>query len=117
MCRLNALQALELSNASFTGPVSLNASGFSSLKSFTAFNNKLTGPLPTALPVNLTTLGVGGNQINGTLPAYNSSTLGTFQVRNQLSLGSFRPLPHSCCVRSCIESREKHVCGYLGAGK
>lgn len=84
---LSALQSLELSNASFTGPINLNASGFQSLKSFTAFNNKLEGPLPTALPVNLTTLGVGGNQINGTLPAYNSSTLGTFQVNNNLLTG------------------------------
>jgi hypothetical protein len=82
LSNLGALQSLELSNSSFSGsiPASFNSSSFKSLLSFTAFGNKLSGPLPTSLPPALTTLGLGSNQLNGTLPAYNSSTLSYLQV-------------------------------------
>ena len=82
LCRLTALTSLDISNSSFSGPLptSFNSSTSPNLKSFTAFGNKLTGPLPTSVPANLTTLGLGNNQLNGTLPSYNSSSLSYIQV-------------------------------------
>lgn len=108
VCRLSALQALELSNSSFSGPLTFNTSGYASLLSFTAFANKLSGPLPTTLPANLTTLGVGQNQLNGTLPAYNSSTLSTLQAGFSMHDQSAR-----ACELAC--SRSFVVCELEGA--
>lgn len=82
LCRLTALQSIDISNSSFSGslPATFNSTSSPNLRSFTAFGNNLTGPLPASLPANLTTLGLGQNQLNGTLPAYNSSVLSTLQV-------------------------------------
>lgn len=81
---LTALKSLDISNSSFSGslPASFNSTTSPALTSFTAFGNKLTGPLPTSVPANLTTLGLGNNQLNGTLPAYESSSLSYIQVNN-----------------------------------
>ncbi len=88
-CSLTALQSLDLSNSSFSGsiPASFNSPTSPSLLSYTAFANDITGPLPASLPANLTTFGLGDNKLNGTLPSYTSSALGTFQVN--LSLVAF----------------------------
>lgn len=80
VCRLNALTSIDVHSSGFTGSIPLSAQGYPSLVSFVASGNDLTGTLPASIPANLTTLNVGDNMLNGTLPTYNSTTLGTFQV-------------------------------------
>jgi len=82
MCRLTALASIDISKCSFSGPLpaSFNSTTSPNLASFTAFANSLSGALPTSLPANLTTLGLGYNKFNGSLPAFSSTHLSYLQV-------------------------------------
>jgi hypothetical protein len=82
ICRLTALTSIDISSSGFSGPLpaSFNSTTSPKLASFTAFGNNLSGALPTSLPMSLTTLGLGYNKFNGSLPAYTSTDLAYIQV-------------------------------------